>query len=76
MGEGIDQMGAHVILHHFRHQPGHGAAGTGDQVQHGFAAGFGKQGALDRLHLAADAADAGEELLLVAHRMGHSAHIG
>ncbi len=68
---GVDQMGADVVFDDFRHQAGHGAAHAGDQVHDLFAAGFAVERALDRLDLAADAAHAGQQLLLFADGMGH-----
>src|ERR1700677_28604 len=58
----IDDVKADMILDHFGHQAVHGPARSDDQVQHGRAALFIFERALDRLDLAADAADPVEEL--------------
>jgi hypothetical protein len=71
MGVGVDEVGADVVFDDLGHQPGHGAAGAGDQVHDRLAAGFTVEGTFDRLDLAADAADAGEELLFFPDGVGH-----
>ncbi len=72
MAFGIHQMRAHVLFHHLDHQPGHGAPGGGDQMHHPVAARLTFQRSLDRLDLAADATDAGEQLLLLLDRVNAS----
>ena len=68
---GIDEVGAHMVLDDFRHQPGHGAARAGDQVHHLLAAGLAVERALDGLDLAPNAAHARQQLVLVFQGMGH-----
>jgi hypothetical protein len=64
-------MGADVVLDDFGHQAGHRAARAGEQVHDLFAAGLAVEGTLDGLDLTADAADAGQELLLFTDGVGH-----
>src|SRR5438270_8322031 len=69
----VDQMGADVVFHHLRHQARYAAANARDQVHDALAAGLLGQRALDRLDLAANAANASEQLFLFPDRMGHDA---
>ena len=55
---GVDEVGADMVLDHFGHQAGDAAANAGDHMHDALAFGLVSQGALDRLYLAADAADA------------------
>ena len=66
---GVDQMRLYVVLDDDGHQTGHRASGAGDQVHHLFAAGLQLQRALNGLHLSAQPADAGEQLLLLQDRV-------
>ena len=72
----IHEMRADVILHHLGHQPRHGRAGAGEKVHDTLAIGLAVECALHRLHLAADAPDAGEKLLTVANGVCHPRQIG
>ena len=62
---GVNQVGANVILDHLRHQAGDAAANARDHMHDPFAVGFLVQRALDGLDLAADAADARHQSLLL-----------
>src|SRR5262249_50482750 len=66
-----DEVTAHVVLDDLGHQAGDRAADADDLVHHGLATGFGDERALERLDLPADAPHPGEQLLLLADRMGH-----
>jgi hypothetical protein len=61
---------ADVILHHFRHQPVDGAAGTSDELHDVGAADFLFEGAFDRFDLPANSPHPIEELGLLADRVG------
>jgi hypothetical protein len=63
---GIKDVRANVIFHHLRHEPIHGAASGGDELQHLGALDLPLQSALDRFNLAAQAAHAIEELALLS----------
>src|SRR6266700_2355203 len=67
----VDQMGADVVFHHLRHQARDAAANAGNHVHDALAAGLLSQRALDRLDLAANAANASEQFFLFPDRMGH-----
>ena len=69
-------MGADVVLDHFGHQAGDAAANARDHMHDALAFGLLAQRPLDRLDLAADAADPGEQLFLFSDRMCHGAVIG
>jgi hypothetical protein len=56
---GIDQMRAHVILHHLSHQPGHGAACAGDEVHDLLASRFSRKRSFNAINLPSNAANAG-----------------
>ena len=72
---GIHQMGAHVLLDDFGHQPSHGAACAGNQVHDLLASCFVRKSALDALDLPSDTVDAGEKLLFFACGMRHDINI-
>jgi hypothetical protein len=65
----IKDVGANVVLHHLRHEPVHGAARGGDELQHLGALDLALQRALDRFNLAAQAAHTIEELILFSDGM-------
>ena len=65
-------MLAHVILENLRHQAVDGAARRGQEMHHVGAVGVALEGALDGFDLAANAADAVEQLLLVADGVSHA----
>jgi hypothetical protein len=65
----IDDVHPDMVLDHFGHEAAHGAAGRDDQMQHSGAALLTLKSALDRLDLAAHAADPGQELVLLAFGM-------
>jgi hypothetical protein len=62
----IKDMRANVVFHHLRHEPIHGAAGGGNELQHLGALDLSLQSTLDRFDLAAQAAYAIEELALLS----------
>jgi len=68
----IDQMGAHVVLDDFGHQPGGSSAHSCDQVHHLFAARVSIEGALDGLDLTPDPAHSRQELLLLTDGVRHA----
>src|ERR1700688_502911 len=70
---GVDEVGADVVLDHFGHQAGDAAANAGDHMHDALAFGFFVQRPLDRLDLAANAADPGEQLFLFSDGMCHDA---
>jgi len=67
----IDQMASNVVFNHFRHETGHRATHTGDEMQNLLAASVAFEGPFDRLDLAPHPANAGQQLLLFADGMGH-----
>ena len=68
----VHQVRADVVLDHFGHQAGQGAADAGDELHDLLAAGLVLQRALDGLHLALHAAHAGQQLRLLADGVGHA----
>src|SRR5262245_65939060 len=62
---------ANVVFHHLRHEAVHGAAGRGDELQNLGALDLPLKRPLDRLDLAAQAADAIEQLGLFTNGVGH-----
>lgn len=68
----LRELLAQVAFQDFRHQPVHRAAHGGELLQHGRAVGAFLKRALQRIQLPADAAHAGERLLLVGGGMGHA----
>ncbi len=59
-------MGADVVFHHLGHQAGNAAAHARDHMHDAVATGLFVQRPLDRLDLAANAANAGEQLFLLS----------
>src|SRR4029077_7582890 len=70
----VDDVEADMILDHFGHQAVHGAARGDDQMQHRGAALLVLERALDRLDLAAHAADPVEQLDLLDFGVRHGRH--
>lgn len=68
----LRELLAQVAFKDFRHEPVHCAAHGGELLQHGRTVGAFLKRALQRIQLAADAAHAGERLLLVGGGMGHA----
>src|SRR6202023_1998600 len=68
---GVDEMGADMVLDHLGHQAGDAAANAGDHMHDALAFGLFVQRPLDRLDLAADASDPGEQLFLFSDGMCH-----
>ena len=73
---GIDQVGADVVLDHLGHQAGDAAANPGNHMHDALAVGLFAQRPLDGIDLAANPADAGEQLSLFTDRVGHRHQIG
>jgi hypothetical protein len=67
----VDDMGLDMVFDHLGHEAVQGAARRDDQVQHRRAALLLLERALDRLDLAAHAADPIQELELFAPRLRH-----
>src|ERR1700748_1033111 len=67
----VDQMRSNVVLDHLGHQSCDAAADAGDHVHDALAFGLFGQCPLDRIDLAADAADARDQLLFLFDGMGH-----
>src|SRR5580692_4596824 len=67
----VDDVEADMVFDHFGHQAVHGAARRDDQMQHRGAALLAFERALDRFDLAAHAADAVEQLVLLGFGMRH-----
>jgi len=78
IGFGIHDMVADVIFHHLGAQAVHSPAQRSDQHQDVGAANLGLERTFDGFDLAFYAADACDELVLVADRMSHEnlPHIG
>jgi hypothetical protein len=69
---GVDQMRTHMVFNYFRHEPGHGAACAGDQMHDLLTSRLGFEGPFNPLHLSSNAANACQQLLLVANRVAHA----
>jgi len=67
----IDQMVSNVVLDDFRHETGHRAAHTSDEMQNLLAASLAFEGTLNRLDLALHPAHAAQQLLLFTDGVGH-----
>jgi hypothetical protein len=52
MARAVDEVLAHMILDHFGHQSGHGAAGPGNEMHHLLTGSLAIERPLDRLDLA------------------------
>src|SRR5579859_7793211 len=67
----VDQMRADMVFDNLGHEALHGAACAGDQMHDLLASGLAGERPLDALHLASQAAHAGQQLLLIANRVAH-----
>ncbi len=67
----VYQVGPHMILDDFRHEPSHGSPCAGKQMHHCLTTGVPFESTFDGIDLTADAADPCQKLLLFLNRMRH-----
>jgi len=67
----VDEVGADVVLDDLSHQAGNAAADASDHMHDALAFHLVGEGALDCFNLAADASNAGQQLLFLFDRMRH-----
>jgi hypothetical protein len=75
MSFGIDEVGEHVILDHFRRQSGQRSADAREKMHDLLATSLALKGMFDGFDLASDTANARQQLLFFANGVCHGGYI-